>query len=151
MFLERFGAALGCQMLVLGRQKLQNITKMAPQIYEKSRLRRGSVGGAFWGGTGPLKNLTISSFWMHSGDNFRQNIQNIRPKRHLKIDAGEVSKNDDKMLKNNTKIDAEIQRASYFSKKAKMHETVVFTIETWFGHAKRHSRPRCGTTAALFE
>ena len=87
-FLERLGAALGCQMFVLGRQKLQNITKMAPQIYEKSRLRRGSVWGAFWGGTGPLKNLTISSFWMHFGDHFRQNIQNIHPKRH----PGEVSK-----------------------------------------------------------
>ena len=41
--LEHLGAALGCQMFVLGRQKLQDITKMAPQIYEKSRLRRGSV------------------------------------------------------------------------------------------------------------
>ena len=49
-FLERFGAALGCQMLDFGSQNLQNITKTAPKIHEKSRLCRGCVFGAFWGG-----------------------------------------------------------------------------------------------------
>ena len=44
-FLERFGAALGCQMLDFGSQNLQNITKTATEIDEKSRLRRGCVFG----------------------------------------------------------------------------------------------------------
>ena len=49
-FLERFGAALGCQMLDFGSQNLQNSIKMAPKNYPKSRLRRGCVFGAFSGG-----------------------------------------------------------------------------------------------------
>ena len=43
-FLERFGAALGCQMLDFGSQNLQNIIKIVP----KSMKNRGSVADTFW-------------------------------------------------------------------------------------------------------
>ena len=46
-FLERFGAALGCQMLDFGTQNLQNITKTATKIDPKSVQNRGCVFGAF--------------------------------------------------------------------------------------------------------
>ena len=46
-FLERFGAALGCQMLDFGSQNLQNITKMATKIVPKSVENRGCVADAF--------------------------------------------------------------------------------------------------------
>ena len=46
-FLERFGAALGCQMLDFGSQNLQKITKMATKIAPKSMKNRGSVADAF--------------------------------------------------------------------------------------------------------
>ena len=44
-FLDRLGAALGCQMLDFGSQNLQNITKTASKIYEISRLRRRCIAG----------------------------------------------------------------------------------------------------------
>ena len=46
-FLERFGAALGCQMVDFGSQNLQNITKMATKIAPKSMINRGCVAAAF--------------------------------------------------------------------------------------------------------
>ena len=46
-FLERFGAALGCQMLDFGSQNLQNITKMATKNDPKSMKNRGCVADAF--------------------------------------------------------------------------------------------------------
>ena len=46
-FLERFGAALGCQMLDFGSQNLQHITKMATKIDPKSMKNRGCVADAF--------------------------------------------------------------------------------------------------------
>ena len=44
---ERFGAALGCQMLNFGKQNLENITKMATKIDPKSMNNRGCVADAF--------------------------------------------------------------------------------------------------------
>ena len=41
-------AAVGSQLLDFGSQNLQNITKTASNIDEKSRLRRGCVFGPFW-------------------------------------------------------------------------------------------------------
>ena len=48
VFLERFGAALGCQMLDFRSQNLENITKMAAQIDPKSMKNRSCVLGWFW-------------------------------------------------------------------------------------------------------
>ena len=47
-FLERSGAALGCQMLDFGSQNLQNITEMATKIAPRSMENRGCVADAFW-------------------------------------------------------------------------------------------------------
>ena len=46
-FLERFGAALGCQTLDFGIPNLQNITKIAIEIDPKSMENRGCVFGTF--------------------------------------------------------------------------------------------------------
>ena len=46
-FLERFGAALGCQMVDFGSPNHQNIIKMAPKMDPKSMKNRGSVADAF--------------------------------------------------------------------------------------------------------
>ena len=51
-FLERFGAAVGCQLLDFGSQNLQNISKTATQIHEKSRLRFWNFFGADLGRQG---------------------------------------------------------------------------------------------------
>ena len=47
VFLERFGAALGCQMLDFRNQNLENITKMVAKIDPKSMKNRGCVADAF--------------------------------------------------------------------------------------------------------
>ena len=66
-FSERFGAAVGSQLLDFGSQNLQNITKTASKINEKSRLRRGYVFEAFLGGLGYEKGahhpLRAGPFW----------------------------------------------------------------------------------------
>ena len=47
VFLERFGAALGCQMLDFRSQNLENITKMVAKNDPKSMKNRGCVADAF--------------------------------------------------------------------------------------------------------
>ena len=47
-FLERFGAALGCQMLDFGSQNLENITKTATKIDPKSMKNQCCVADGFW-------------------------------------------------------------------------------------------------------
>ena len=42
------------------------------------------------------------------GDHFPSTIKKIHPKRHPKIDAENVSKNDAKRLQNDTRMDAQI-------------------------------------------
>ena len=112
---------------------------MAPQIYEKSMLRRGSVWGAFSGGPMALKVLTISTFWTHFGNHFRQNIEQIYQKRHPKINAGEVSTKNDKMLKNNAKMNAEIQRVSYFFEKGEnARNYCIYNRKRGSGHLEMH-------------
>ena len=97
-FLERFGAALGCQMLDFGIQNLQNITKIAIKIYPKSMENRGCVADVFFKRFGMPKCLRIGCFWDPFGDHFPPKIKKWHPKKHAKIDAEKVSKNDAKMM-----------------------------------------------------
>ena len=70
-FLERFGAALGCQMLDFGSQNLQNITKMATKIAPKSMKNQACVADAFLERFGAPKCLRPGCFWDPFGDHFR--------------------------------------------------------------------------------
>ena len=58
VFLERFGAALGCQMLDFRSQNLENITKMVAKIDPKSMKNRSCVLGWFWKRLGSPKALS---------------------------------------------------------------------------------------------
>ena len=59
----------------------------------------------------------------------RQKSNKWHPERHTKIDAEKVMSNDEKRLQNDTKMDVVFYVFHTFSKKAKSHETIVFTIE----------------------
>ena len=111
-FLERFGAALGCQMLDFGSQNLQNITKMANQIVTKPMKNRGCVADAFWERFGSVpgsqKALPSSAFGCLLATIFDQKSKKWHPKKHAKIDAEKVSKNHEKSIKNDAKMDAKI-------------------------------------------
>ena len=73
-FLERFGAALGCQMLDFGSQNLQDIIKTAPKIVPKSMKNRGCVFGAFLGGLGAAKGGYQQMILGPFGDHFSLKI-----------------------------------------------------------------------------
>ena len=83
------GAAVGSQLLDFGSQNLQNITKTAPNIDEKSELRRGCLLRQ------PLARQSGDRFGFcrtHLGAIFDQKSQNLLPKRHAKFDAEKVLK-----------------------------------------------------------
>ena len=79
-FLERFGAALGCQMLDFGIQNLQNITKMAIEIDPKSMENRGCVFGTFLDGLGAPKIERVLNFWGPFGSRFLSIFDEKSPK-----------------------------------------------------------------------
>ena len=92
-------------------------------------MRRECVFGAFWGGLGAQKGALSKLSASILGAIFDQKSKKRHPKRHLKIDAEKVSKNDEKRLQNDAKMDAIFMFFHTFSKRAKSHETIVFTIE----------------------
>ena len=124
-FLERFGAALGCQMLDFGIQNLQNITKMVIEIDPKSMKNRGCVAAAFlkrfWVAFGRQKGASSKMKPSNLATIFGQKSKKWHPKRHQKIDAEKVSKNDAKMR---PKSMQKTMIFHTFSKKAKSHETI---------------------------
>ena len=83
-FLERFGAALGCQMLDLGSQNVQNITKTATKIDPKSMKNRGCVFGAFLEGVWATQGGPSIYFWEPFGDHFRSKIEKMTSKKASK-------------------------------------------------------------------
>ena len=70
-FLERLGAAVGCQMLDFGSQNVQNISKMATKIYPKSMRNRGCVADAFLDRLAAPNGSRPGCFWEPFGDNFQ--------------------------------------------------------------------------------
>ena len=70
VFLERFGAALGCQMLDFRSQNLENITKMVAKIDPKSMKNRGCVADAFRERFGSPKCRQIFLEMVHFGSHF---------------------------------------------------------------------------------
>ena len=124
-FLDRFGMALGCQMVDFGSQNLQNIIKMATKIVPKSMKNRGCVAAAF------LERQKLTTYTVCrtiAATIFDQKSKKWHPKMHAKTDAEKVSKIDAKRVQNEVKIDAEIIDFHTFSKRAKMLETISFTI-----------------------
>ena len=95
------GAALGSQLLDFGSQNLQNITKTAPQINEKSRLRFWSVFGAAFGRQGGGR---LHYLWAPFGDHFGPKLEKRHPKRHAKFDVEKVSKIHAKTFKISSKL-----------------------------------------------
>ena len=108
-FLDRFGMALGCQMVDFGSQNLQNIIKMATKIAPKSMKIQACVADAFlecfWGAkvgnpsnsTGPL----WRTFSTKTGKNgIQEGIHKSMPKKYWKLIA--------KGSQNDAKIDAKI-------------------------------------------
>ena len=93
-FLERFGAALGCQMLDFGSQNLQNITQTATKIDPKSMENRGCVADAFLERFGAALGRQMSSapdaFGTVLGAIFGQKSKKWHLKKHAKIDAEKV-------------------------------------------------------------
>jgi len=86
-------------MLDFGSQNLQNITKTASNIYEKSK-NRGCGADAFIGAvldrqSGP----PIQLDWTTFGDHFRIKSKKWHPKRYPKIDAEKVLKIDAKIMR----------------------------------------------------
>ena len=82
--------------LKISCQNLQNITKMAPQIDAKSMKNRGCVFGSFLGWP---KGARIYRLPDPSGDHFGPKLEKRHQKRHSKINAAKVSKNDAKMMR----------------------------------------------------
>ena len=83
------GAAVGSQLLDFGSQNLQNITKTAPNIDEKSELRRECVFRQ------PLARQSSDSFGFcrtHLGAISDKKSKTCHPKRHAKFDTEKVSK-----------------------------------------------------------
>ena len=80
-------------------------TKTAPKINEKSRLRFWIVFGWPWGGT---KGGYPQKSGSHLATIFDQKSKKWHPKRHPKIDAEKVSKNHEKSIQNDAKMDAKI-------------------------------------------
>ena len=84
-FLERFGAALGCQMLDFGIQNLQNITKMAIEINPKSMKIEVASRMRFWSVFGAPKGDRPNVETAHFGGHFRQKIEKMTSKKASKI------------------------------------------------------------------
>ena len=114
-------------------QNHKNITKMAPKIGPKSIKNRGCVADAFLerfgaalgsqrGATGRFERILLATI-------FGPKSKKWHPKRHPKIDAEKVSKNYAKWTKNEAKMGPKSTIFMTFSKKAKSHEMLCFTIE----------------------
>ena len=140
-FLERFGAALGCQMVDFGSPNQQNITKMAPIVDPKSIENRGCVADAFLERFGAAtKMVTASSaFGPLLATIFDKNPKKWHPKRHPKIDAEKVSINYAKRLQNDAKMDAQIYDFSCFFEKGENARNYLFyNIKRGSGHLEMH-------------
>ena len=81
------GAAVGSQLLDFGSQNLQNITKMAPNMDEKSELCRGCVFRQ------PLARQSGDRQGFcrtHLGAISDKKSKKCHPKRHAKLDAEKI-------------------------------------------------------------
>ena len=73
--------------------------------------------------------VLLVPFWEQFSIIFHQISKKWHPEKHPKINAQKIWKINAKSLQHHAKIDAKIGDVHVFSKKAKMHETIVFTIE----------------------
>ena len=80
VFLERFGAALGCQMLDFRSQNLENITKMVAKNDPKSMKNQSYVADAFLERFGAALGCQMLDFRSHNLQNFTKTAIKIDPK-----------------------------------------------------------------------
>ena len=71
-------------------------------------LQRGCVCRGFLEGPWDAKTRLLIYFPVHFGTIFAQKSKKWHPKRHPKIDAEKVSKNHEKSIQNDAKMDAKI-------------------------------------------
>ena len=103
-FSERFGAALGCQMVDFGTQSMQDISKMAPKICQKCILIQGRecvfFFTIFWSPPrGPRVTLGVPpiDFGSHLAT---ISLQNYTKNTSEKASKNRCRKSDDKYHKN---------------------------------------------------
>ena len=132
-------------MIDFGSPNHQNIIKIAPKMDPKSMKNRGCVADAFlerFGAafgrkkdqTGRFERILLATI-------FDQKSKKWHPKRFPKIDAEKVSKNDEKRLQNDAKMDAIIYDFScFFEKGEKRSRPFVFPYNSWFWALKMHAK-----------
>ena len=133
----------GAKCLILGAKTFNISPKWQPKSIQNqwkievaSRMRFWSVFGSFFEACTNLDGPRLATI-------FGQKSKKCHPKKHAKIDAEKVSKNDAKRVQNEAKIDTEIIDFSCFFEKGENARNYLFyNIKRGCGHLKMHCRRR---------
>ena len=102
---------------------------------------RGCVADAFWERFGPPNGPRPGYFWMPFGDHFGPKIEKTTSKKASKNPCRKVSKNHEKSIENDAKMDAKINDFSYLFEKGEKPRNYLKTNRILgFRHRKRYQK-----------